>query len=537
MTSRAIVILTDPAQCELADADMLVQAVLQIQQLNKAGLASSQAFCDHPAAAMKFLDAYTRAYPELQERSSELPPPDVLHSVIADGRLKPLQPMPAPDGAKPDEASKNYPLYVLSLGAPEVLIRAMNHNHFGTSEIEFVEIAPPEAEPTESMSVAEAVDQEAMTRPSWHPEDSAERREDDEYFSPVESGSSDPLKLESVEIDLDHIAVERQQDPKSHQKSDQPALSMSPVSGAASDSSEGQQDLRNETNSGSFPLGNPLVETAHTGAIVSGPDAKVLSPAEAVVSPDTPAASVPSDTTALTTVAGGEALEPLSGSESEPAEAKTSSVEDVHGPGTADERGSGAVCDDAEQVYSDDATAAASASQAATDDDDDDSAAPSALPLATDRESTWEKASDLEHRTWSEVQAGNDNGSIRDQGEDVIYPPNDSFAVVDVTYPPAEFVQDGNWLEAWFGGSENSEVVDLDSLLKDFPGSTSSAGATLGDLHLELMQVRGACRVPSDEVAHSRLEPGAPTPPLDGQDTHQQSDQDLGPPVVHELDI
>jgi hypothetical protein len=88
-----------------------------------------------------------------------------------------------------------------------------------------------------------------------------------------------------------------------------------------------------------------------------------------------------------------------------------------------------------------------------------------------------------------------------------------------------------------FGGSENSEVVDFDSLLRDFSGSTSSAGATLGDLHLELMQVRGACRVPSDEVAHSRLEPGAPAPTLDGQDAHQQSDQHLGLPVVHELDI
>jgi hypothetical protein len=242
------------------------------------------------------------------------------------------------------------------------------------------------------------------------------------------------------------------------------------------------------------------------------------------------------DTTALNTPADGEALEPLFGGESERADAKTSSIQDANEPGAAHEGGSGAVSDYAEHVYEDDATSVASANDVATDDDD--SAAPSALPLATDWDSAWEKAFDPEQRTWSEVQARNDSGSIRDPGDDIIYPPNDSFAVVDVTYPSAESVPDNNWLDALFGGLESSDVVDLDSLLKEFPGSTSSAAAMMGDLHLELAQVRGACRVSSDEVAHSRLEPGVPAPPtLDGQDAHQQSDEHLGRPVVHELDI
>ena len=116
MTSRAVVILTEPEQCELAGPDVLVQAMLEVQQLSKAGLAASQAFCDHPAAAMKFIEAYTKAYPELQLRSSDLPLPEQLYSIVADGRVMPLRAPAALEGAKPGEASQLYPLYVLSLG-------------------------------------------------------------------------------------------------------------------------------------------------------------------------------------------------------------------------------------------------------------------------------------------------------------------------------------------------------------------------------------------------------------------------------------
>jgi hypothetical protein len=52
MSNPAVVILTDPAQCQLADAETLVQVLLQVQQLNAEGVPSSQTFCDHPAAAM-----------------------------------------------------------------------------------------------------------------------------------------------------------------------------------------------------------------------------------------------------------------------------------------------------------------------------------------------------------------------------------------------------------------------------------------------------------------------------------------------------
>jgi hypothetical protein len=65
MSNRAVVILTEPERCELTEPDMLMQAILEIQQLNKSGIAASQTFCDHPADAIKFIEAYAKAYPEL----------------------------------------------------------------------------------------------------------------------------------------------------------------------------------------------------------------------------------------------------------------------------------------------------------------------------------------------------------------------------------------------------------------------------------------------------------------------------------------
>ena len=81
MTSRAVVILTEPERCELAGGEVLTQAMLQIQQLNKAGLAASQAFCDHPAAAMKFIEAYAKVFPELQLTAADLPLPEQLYPI------------------------------------------------------------------------------------------------------------------------------------------------------------------------------------------------------------------------------------------------------------------------------------------------------------------------------------------------------------------------------------------------------------------------------------------------------------------------
>ncbi|MGH6898316.1 MAG: nucleoside hydrolase-like domain-containing protein, partial [Geminicoccaceae bacterium] len=214
MTSRTVVILTEPERCELADADTLVQAVLQIQQLNKAGLGGSQTFCDHPAAAVRFIEAYAKAYPELQLRSSDLPPPEQLYSIIADGRVMPLQGAAAPDIANTGEAGQLYPLYVLSLGAPDALMQALQHNRFAKSDIQVVEIAPIESSGSEPVSVAEAVAHEPHSGSSWGAEGSAELGHNGELLPLEELSSSGPLKLASVEVNLDHIQVDRGHDQK-----------------------------------------------------------------------------------------------------------------------------------------------------------------------------------------------------------------------------------------------------------------------------------------------------------------------------------
>ena len=208
MTSPAVVILTDPASCQLADADGLLKAVLQVQQLSHAGVPTSQAFCDHPAAAQEFVEAYSRSYPELQQQSSDLPLPEELYSMVADGRLGPLL-APAPgDFTEPGEAAQLYPLYVLSLGAPEALKQALQHDALAKSKVRILEIAPTEHPRAETVPVAEAVAHVHTTR-SWLAESSSELHQASELALRSEAPrDSDTIKLDGVEVDLDHIRVD-----------------------------------------------------------------------------------------------------------------------------------------------------------------------------------------------------------------------------------------------------------------------------------------------------------------------------------------
>jgi hypothetical protein len=63
MSNPAIVLMTDPSRCSLGDVHHLVHALLEIQQMGQHAI--PQAFCDHPAAAREFIDAYAHAYPQL----------------------------------------------------------------------------------------------------------------------------------------------------------------------------------------------------------------------------------------------------------------------------------------------------------------------------------------------------------------------------------------------------------------------------------------------------------------------------------------
>jgi hypothetical protein len=213
MTSPSVVILTEPERCDLADADALVEALLQVQQLSQAGVPVSQTLCDHPAEAMKFIDAYAKAYPELQLQSSELPVPEQLYSMIAEGRLSALQaPVSRPDAAKLDDAGRLQPLYVLSLGAPEILMQALQDNRLANNAIRLVEVAPVEDPNGERLSVAEAVSSRAVASPSGNVEVSAEFSADERALLPLEDVDSQPLKLDTVELDLDRIVIDGEKD-------------------------------------------------------------------------------------------------------------------------------------------------------------------------------------------------------------------------------------------------------------------------------------------------------------------------------------
>ena len=213
MTSPAVVILTDPARCQLADADVLLRALLQVQQLNDAGVPASQAFCDHPAAAQEFVDAYSKVYPELQQQSSDLPLPEHLYSMVADGRFSPLPTTNTGEPSKPGESAQLYPLYVLSLGAPKSLMQALQHSSFAKSNIRVLEIAPIEQPGAESVSVAEAVAHEPAAQSSWLAESPSGPQEDDEEALSSEAlPAGEPVKLDSVEVDLDHIQADRNDD-------------------------------------------------------------------------------------------------------------------------------------------------------------------------------------------------------------------------------------------------------------------------------------------------------------------------------------
>jgi hypothetical protein len=535
MTSRAVVILTEPEQCELAGPDALVQAMLEVQQLSKAGLAASQAFCDHPAAAMKFIEAYTKAYPELQLRSSDLPPPEQLYSIVADGRVMPLRAPTALEGAKPGEASQLYPLYVLSFGAPDALMRALQHNSFAKSDIQVVEIAPVERLDTESVSVADAVAHDR--RSSWLAETSAEREpEDDDAFPSAELGARDSLKLDSIEVDLDRIQLDRI-DGQDHydRTSNEPASAVvvtPPVSGTAGDPG-GSPPTSNAgvslpasnagVSDGGITTSDPATPNALVTEAAPGPSATLPTPSASVTGPSVPATSLLPDTTVAAPAAGeGEVPEPVAGDSVERPRASESDAE-------SPERAS----DDVDPP--EDPAAVAEAADPGDGGGDAPDAAPSEVesPLGP----TPARLATPEAATPSPEDRGGTNGqSFSDPRGDVSYPPNTSFAMDDdVSYPlPIGSGLDG-LLDDFFGGSGGGEVVDLEAMFADL---SEPLGASTAAFDVRLMGARGEGRRGADDVAGPG---GAPEPPVPPYTDRSEPDRDDAGherlPVGHDLDI
>ena len=212
MTSPSFVILTQPANCALADGQLLLQAVLEAQELSREGVPVSQAFCDNPAAAESFLEAYARAFAELRLQSPDLPLPEQLYSMVVDGRLAPLPDLnPAPDGPILESAVALQPLVVLSMGAPDALMQALQGNRFAKHNINVVEIPIVKQAESASVTVAAAVAANAVAGASLSAGASpvSRFREDQEGSLASSEGLADaPLKLDDAEFDLNSLETD-----------------------------------------------------------------------------------------------------------------------------------------------------------------------------------------------------------------------------------------------------------------------------------------------------------------------------------------
>jgi hypothetical protein len=520
MTSRAVIILTEPEQCELAGPDVLVQAMLEVQQLSKAGLAGSQAFCDHPAAAMKFIEAYTKAYPELQLRSSDLPPPEQLYSIVADGRVMPLRAPATLEGAKPGEASQLYPLYVLSLGAPDALMRALQHNSFAKSDIQLVEIAPVEGSEAGSVSVADAVAHDR--RSSWRAETSAEREpEDDDTFASEERVASDSLKLDSVEVDLDRIQIDRRNGQEDHpdRASNEPAQAVvvMPSASALPADPDG---------------GTPISSTGTTGNIASDLSTLTAPVSAAALDPGGTSPSLPPGGTSPSVGQAGvlpdtSAIAPTgdAGIPAEPAEEGETPAE-ASGGGESPASGEIDAPQDPAEVETDPGDVGRHGTP-------DIAAGPDNVPTAP------EEASEPETRAHDEMASRTEIQSFGDLGGDIAYPPNASFALAgDVNYPLPPGAGLGGLLEDFFDRSGDGDVVDLEAILGGLSEPLGATTAALEEFDARLMAARGDSRRGADDGAGPDVAPDPSAPPYtDGSEPDREDAGQQRLPVGHDLDI
>jgi hypothetical protein len=518
MSTPAVVILTDPAQCQLAEAETLVQALLQVQQLNKAGVPASQAFCDHPAAAMEFIDAYSKAYPALQLQTSDLPLPQQLYSMVADGRLSPLRPAEAVETAKPEQPGQLYPLYVLSLGAPEALIQALQHNNLAKSSIRVLEIAPIEQSSAEPVSVAEAVAAAPLARSSWLPESSRAPERGDEDAPGTESLAESQIELSGVEDDLDGIRIENSRDRQSHDRNDQvhyaPAVMTTLVGPDPSASSVSRQTTTEAPTSSSG----------------------ISDPASQPAGPVTPPPEPVSDThLALTTELSGTST----------ARAEVSPVGDEPPPDDGDEPppddGAGTPHGDGADTPDEPAPNDVGASEPPAGERDEQD-----LIADGDGHAPAEEEPDAEDAAPARRSGGERDGedapaggscTCADPAEDVLYQPNGSFSGNDdLAYAlPTDDAGAPSLFASLFDFAEGAEVVDLEAMYRDLWESADGRAALEG-FDCILMRAPNSARAdPNDAPAaysgcEGSVEQRTPEPDEDEAATNPLT-------TVHDADV
>jgi hypothetical protein len=541
MSGRAVVILTEPERCELADADSLTQAVLQIQQLNKAGLAASQAFCDHPAAAMKFIEAYAKVFPELQLNGAGLPLPEQLYSIVAEGRITSLSAVPSPEAAKSGEMSQLYPLYVLSLGAPDALMRALKHNTFATSNIKIVEIAPVERPNSDAPAVADAVAHDG--RASWHAETSADlRHNEDDGFGPADWAPGDSLKLESAEVNLDHIGVDHKRAEASYERmADESAPPMvaahpttvgqPPALAASGDGGTGAPVLGGAGHEGGGagvpqPVSAAASSAGHESNTLyppaAAPDSSVGESALTGNSPTTDGATAETSSAAAPNGTGPGADDPPShGTEGDAA-----GGEGVHDPS---EPVVVATTDPADDGDGQQGTPGHAAGQDSLDAEHDGKAGQGPTPS---------ELSEADGRAPAEMAGRTEALSFREPGGDVTYQPNASFAGGDdVSYQLPHGTGPWGLLGELVARSGDGETVDLEAIFGSLSHPPPASAEPFEDFSFGVRGMHGA----TSPGAHDAGPPSAaPETPLPAADHHGPDQDDAGHervPVSHDLDI
>ena len=504
MTSPSVVILTEPANCELADGQLLLQALVQAQELSREGVPVSQAFCDNPAAAQGFIDAYTSAYPELQLQSPNLPLPEQLYSMMVDGRLAPLPDLNlAPDGTKLETADKLYPLVVLSLGAPDALMEALQGNRFVNGRINVVEIAPVNQSQSASVPVAAAVGARAIAGPSLSPDTSTSSRSpEDEEGAPPEALANALLELDSAESSLNEIQVDDNGEQAQRNQPGAAIVDTAPVISAA-DTSATQR----------VHADAPVGDSGNSTSVASQPGPRLDPEAHSTAAP-APTGLIPA-APELTGVAAATA-EPIVASDGSSNQAETSPAEGVAplnplgtdaGAPPQSSGGPGESLLDTAQVL----------------DGPGETAAPPTS--AADRDTTEPNEENL-------APGGS---SFSEPGEDVVYPPTSSFTSDDdVAYPlPLAAVPESDDFGGILRMSMADDIVDLEAISA---GGADHAAVTTEPFDPILMRAGGPDGLGAQDVhgpSPRSTDPGHLDRPTPDHDNHQ--DEMITP--VHDLDI
>ncbi|HEX5079810.1 MAG TPA: hypothetical protein VFV80_11725 [Geminicoccaceae bacterium] len=205
MSTPAIVLMTDPSRCNLGDVQYLMQALLEMQKMGE--YAAPQAFCDHPAAARDFVDVYADAYPRLVLEDDAIPTPDHLQSLVTNGQIGALEQAPelTPAGLpRPEQnGTGSFPIVVLTLGSPQVLLDALQQAPTMRESVRLIDIVP-DSDPT-PVPIADAVAVRGLDGESWQHDGSAVQQPELEQIEAASSTDFKAVALHDEQMSLDVV--------------------------------------------------------------------------------------------------------------------------------------------------------------------------------------------------------------------------------------------------------------------------------------------------------------------------------------------